>query len=49
MNESTNTPTPIYRTDLTSSGMAVPAPTTPINAGEIDITVDVQIAYAIAS
>jgi hypothetical protein len=47
INESTNTPV-IYRSDMAASGaMAVPAPTTPISTGEIDITVDVQIAYAI--
>jgi hypothetical protein len=46
LNESTSTPV-IYRADLATASGAVPATTTPVNPGELDITVDVQIAYAI--
>ncbi|MGD1118244.1 MAG: SIMPL domain-containing protein [Dehalococcoidales bacterium] len=46
--ESNNTPSPIYRTDMTSGAVA-PATTTPISTGEIDIITDVQIAYAIGN
>jgi len=49
ISESSNTPGPIYRTEMAASGMAVPAPTTPISTGELDITVNVQIAYAIGN
>jgi len=44
--ESSYIPGPIYRgLDMAE---AVPAPTTPISPGEMEITVNVQIAYAIA-
>jgi uncharacterized protein YggE len=49
ISESSYIPGPIYR-DVSSVEQAVPAPTptTPVNPGQIDITVDVQIGYAIA-
>ena len=46
--ESTNTPYPIYRTDM-ASGVATPKAETPISAGEMTITTNVQIAYAITN
>ena len=49
ISESMNTPGPIYRADMAASGMAVPAPSTPISTGEQDIVVDVQITYAMGN
>ena len=45
VSESSYVPSPIYRNDLLT--MEAGAPTTPISAGEMDITTTVQIAYAI--
>ena len=44
--ESSNTPSPIYRTDMAAAPKE--GSTTPISTGEIDITTNVQITYAIA-
>jgi uncharacterized protein len=44
--ESSNTPSPIYRTDM--AGAVKEGSTTPISTGEITITTSVQISYAIA-
>jgi uncharacterized protein YggE len=49
ISESSNIPTPIYRTDVMTKAEGVPAVTTPISAGEMDITTNVQIAYNIAN
>jgi uncharacterized protein YggE len=45
--ENSYVPTPIYRSAMDSAGGAVPAPETSISPGEMDITANVQIAYAI--
>jgi uncharacterized protein YggE len=49
ISESSYIPGPIYR-DVATVGGDVPAatPTTPVSPGQMDITVDVQIGYAIA-
>jgi uncharacterized protein len=44
--ESSNTPSPIYRTDV--AGAVKEGSTTPISTGEITITTNVQMSYAIA-
>lgn len=49
ISESSYMPSPIYR-DVATASETVPAPTptTPVSPGEMEITVDVQIGYAIA-
>jgi uncharacterized protein YggE len=47
ISESSSMPGPIYR-DVATPAAPVPAPTTPISPGEMEITTNVQIAYAIA-
>jgi uncharacterized protein YggE len=47
ISESNNTPSPIYRADMAAGATVPEATTTPISTGEIDITTNVQIAYAI--
>jgi uncharacterized protein YggE len=49
ISESSYIPSPIYR-DVATVGEQVPAatPTTPVSPGEMEITVNVQIGYAIA-
>jgi uncharacterized protein YggE len=44
--ENSYVPTPIYR-DVATKAEAAPSTTTPVSAGEMDITVNVQIAYNI--
>jgi uncharacterized protein YggE len=46
---SDNSATPIYRDQSTSqgSGVVAPAPTTAVSAGELNIILNVQVAYAI--
>jgi uncharacterized protein YggE len=44
ISESSNVPGPIYQSATTAPA---PAPTTPITPGELDVTVDVQVAYSI--
>jgi uncharacterized protein YggE len=47
--ESSYVPTPIYRNAaMDAAGAPVPAPETSISPGEMDITANVQIAYAIS-
>ncbi len=48
--ESSYIPGPIYRDVYTAGEVAIPAPTptTPVSPGEMDVTVNVQIAYTIA-
>jgi uncharacterized protein YggE len=46
ISENSYTPTPIYR-DVATKAAAASGTTTPISAGETDITIDVQIAYDI--
>jgi uncharacterized protein YggE len=47
--ENSYVPGPIYRSAMESGGAAVPVPTTvPISPGELEITSNVQIAYAIS-
>jgi uncharacterized protein YggE len=48
ISESSYVPSPIYRQDLVEAAAEVPAPTTPITPGEMEITLTVQLAYAIA-
>ncbi len=47
ISESTYTPGPIYRQDLVEKAAGAPAVETPISPGEIEITLTVQVAYAI--
>ena len=47
ISESSYTPGPIYRTDMVSKAEGVPAASTPISAGEMDITMNIQMAYDI--
>ena len=48
ISESSYVPGPIYRQDaITESAGGVPAPTTPISPGEMEITLNVQLAYTI--
>ncbi len=47
ISESSYVPSPIYRHDLVEAAAEVPAPTTPITPGEMEITLTVQLAYAI--
>ena len=47
ISESTNTPSPIYRTDSYVMAEAAPAAQTSISPGEQEITVNVQMTYAI--
>lgn len=46
--ESSYIPGPIYRDVATAQGVPAPTPTTPVSPGEMDITVNVQIGYAIS-
>jgi uncharacterized protein YggE len=48
ISESSYVPSPIYRQDLVEAAAEVSAPTTPITPGEMEITLTVQLAYAIA-
>ncbi|MFC1942880.1 SIMPL domain-containing protein [Chloroflexota bacterium] len=48
ISESTNVPGPIYRQGMAEVAMAAPAVETSISPGEIEITVNAQMAYAIA-
>ena len=50
ISESSYVPSPIYRGDMIAVAESAPAPgvETPISPGEIEITTNVQIAYAIA-
>jgi uncharacterized protein len=45
--ESTYVPGPIYRQDAVVKAVPAPSVVTPINPGEMEITLDVQIGYAI--
>lgn len=45
--ESSYTPGPIYRQDMIAKAEAAPAVETPISAGEMEISVNVQVTYAI--
>jgi uncharacterized protein YggE len=45
--ESTYYPYPVYREDYSGKMAAAPAMETPISAGEMEITANVQVAYAI--
>lgn len=47
ISESSYVPSPIYRDVATAEGAPVPTVQTPISPGELDITVNVQIIYAI--
>jgi uncharacterized protein YggE len=46
--ESTYIPSPIYRQDMIAKVEAAPAVETSISPGEMEITLDVQVAYAIS-
>ncbi len=46
--ESSYTPGPIYRGDMIAAAESAPKVETPISPGEIEVTTNVQIAYAIA-
>jgi len=48
ISESSYTPGPIYRADMVAAAEAAPPMETPISPGEMEITTNVQIAYAIA-
>lgn len=48
ISESSYTPGPIYRADMVATAEAGAPEETPISPGEIEITTNVQIAYAIA-
>jgi uncharacterized protein YggE len=48
ISESSYIPSPIYRDVKTVEAIPAPTPTTPVSPGEMEITVNVQIAYAIA-
>ncbi len=48
ISESSYVPSPIYRQDLVEAAAGVPAVETPISPGEMEITLTVQLAYAIA-
>ena len=48
ISESTYIPGPIYRQDMMEMAAGAPAPETPISPGEMEITLNVQLAYAIA-
>ena len=48
ISESTYTPVPIYRGGAMMEG-AAPTPTTPITPGEMEVTLNVQVVYAIVS
>ena len=49
ISESSYIPSPIYRDVATATeGVPAPTPTTPVSPGEMDITVNVQMGYAIA-
>lgn len=48
ISESSYVPGPIYRTDMIAASSAAPAPETPVSPGEMEITTNVQLAYAIA-
>ncbi len=48
INESSPTPTPIYRS-FAASDAAAPAPETSISPGQLDITTTVQIVYSISN
>jgi uncharacterized protein YggE len=47
ISESSYTPGPIYRGDMIAAAESAPKAETPISPGEMEITVNVQIAYAI--
>jgi uncharacterized protein YggE len=46
VSESTYVPSPIYR-DMAAKAEGAPTVTTPITPGEMEITLNVQIGYAI--
>ena len=48
ISESSYTPGPIYRADMVAMAEGAPAMETPISPGEMEISTNVQIAYAIA-
>jgi uncharacterized protein YggE len=47
INESTYIPTPVYRGDMLEAAMAVPSVETAISPGEMEIALNVQLAYNI--
>ncbi len=47
VSDSTYTPGPIYRQDLAEKAAGAPAVETSVSPGEIEITLTVQVAYAI--
>jgi hypothetical protein len=47
ISESSYVPGPIYRADMISKAEAAPAVETPVSPGEMEITTNVQLAYAI--
>lgn len=47
ISESSYTPGPVYRADMVAKAEGAPPMETPISPGEIEITTNVQIAYAI--
>ena len=47
ISESSYVPGPVYRQDAIKESVGVPAPTTPISPGEMEITLNVQLAYTI--
>jgi len=47
ISESAYLPPPIYRQDLYEKGAAAPVPETPISPGEMEISLTIQVAYAI--
>ncbi len=47
ISESSYVPGPIYRQDMVEKAAGVPAVETPISAGEMEITLNVQLAYSI--
>jgi uncharacterized protein YggE len=47
ISENTYVPGPVYRTDMMSQAVPVPAPAAPITPGQLDVTVDVQVVYSI--
>lgn len=49
INETSYVPGPIYRMDIAKAEGTAPSVTTPISAGELDITANVQITYEIAN
>ncbi len=49
ISESVQTPPIIYRDVVMEAAIPAPAPTTPISPGELEISLTIQVAYAISN